>query len=92
MLEEGLDDCLELAMLLVLEGTFRPTPPSELVLLRGETPGGQGEEFLIDSCYHTEQHFQCVLCLPCLGVVAVDLLRSTSPISMAFGVVGVAER
>ena len=29
--------------------------------------------------------------VPCLGVVAVDLLKSTSPILTAFGVVGVAE-
>ena len=34
----------------------------------------------------------CVcVCVPCLGVVAVDLLKSTSPILTAFGVVGVAE-
>ena len=37
--EGGLEDCLELATLLVLEGIILlPTPPSELVLLRGETP------------------------------------------------------
>lgn len=39
MLEEGgLEDCIELATLPVLEGTLLPTPPSELVLLRGDIP------------------------------------------------------
>lgn len=33
-----------------------------------------------------------VYVVPCLGVLAVDLLKSMSPTSMAFGVVGVAER
>ena len=36
--EGGLEDCLELATLPVLEGILLPTPPSELVLLRGDTP------------------------------------------------------
>ena len=36
--EAGRDDRLELATLPVLEGILLPTPPSELVLLRGDTP------------------------------------------------------
>ena len=36
--EAGRDDCLELATLPVLEGILLPIPPSELVLLRGDTP------------------------------------------------------
>ena len=36
--EGGLEDCLELGTLPVLEGILLPTPPSELVLLRGDTP------------------------------------------------------
>ena len=36
--EGGLDDCLELATLPVLEEILRPIRPSELVLLRGDTP------------------------------------------------------
>ena len=40
--EGGRDDRLELATLPlgVLEGTLLPAPPSELVLLQGDTPAG----------------------------------------------------
>ena len=93
-LEGGLEDCLELARLLppVFEAVLPPRPPapllSELVLLRGDMPAVG----MVESSHHYSVGWSRVGCSPCLGVLEVDLIRSMSPTSMAFGVVGVVER